>query len=314
MSPDTHHLEYMLATDTSLDDPKSETLGVWSPLRRIFPDLMSPWMWFWPPCECMYASASAEPMANVYTLNHPECMYFFFQKVFPESPHAPHYSGKHLFPECHKHGTLGFFFALIFFEAFKHYFKLLAQIWLSFDFFYISLVFSFSYIFRHTSILNYRYMKSYNLAIQKMIFIIFGVYWGLIHQLTWNIEHLVVLTWLTTYGKNVSKLQKKRSGRSPKITKLVGELCYHMYRLCARLEKILSKLRRLMPTTHTSPGVLSHGSHVEMSGFQASHIATCLKFSQLLHTTSTCDNMMSRQVSCFSDSVRIFCNSEPLFP
>jgi hypothetical protein len=134
---------------------------------------------------------------------------FFFQKVFPESPHAPH-SGKHLFPECHKHGTLGFFFALIFFEAFKHYFKLLAQIWLSFDFFYISLVFSFSYIFRHTSILNYRYMKSYNLAIQKMIFIIFGVYWGLIHQLTWNIEHLVVLTWLTTYGKNVSKLQKKK--------------------------------------------------------------------------------------------------------
>ena len=40
-------------------------------------------------------------------------------------------------------------------------------------------------------------------------------------------------------GKSISKL--KNSGRSPKITKLVGELCYHMYRLCARLEKILRK-------------------------------------------------------------------------
>jgi hypothetical protein len=108
-------------------------------------------------------------------------------------------------------------------------------------------------------------------------------------------------------------LYYKKSGRSRKITKLVGELCYHMYRLCARLGKISSKLRRLMPTTHTSPGVLSHGSHVEMSGFQASHISTCSKSYQLLHTTSTCDNIMSRQVSCFSDFVRIFCNSEPLF-
>jgi hypothetical protein len=104
------------------------------------------------------------------------------------------------------------FFCSNFFEAFKHYLKLLAQIWLTFEFFcYISLVFSFSWIFRHTSNLNYRYMKSYNLVIQKMIFMIFGVYWGLIQQLTWNIEHLVVVTWLTTYGKSVSELQKIRT-------------------------------------------------------------------------------------------------------
>jgi hypothetical protein len=173
-----------------------------------------------------------------------------------------------------------------------------------------------------------------------MIFMIFSVYWGLIHQLTRNIEHLVVVTWWTTYEKCVSKLQKirtksenhetcrgvvlldtvsiynkyheyhflnhqiiwfffagnqiiwfdvpviqiwsvpknsrkkltkynkkiqklakfgqgvlnnvwryhkklgqknKKTKNFPKITKLVGELCYHMYRLCARLEKISSK-------------------------------------------------------------------------
>jgi hypothetical protein len=111
-------------------------------------------------------------------------------------------------------GTIFYFFVFLphFFEAFPYYLKLLAQIWLTFEFVcYISLVFSFSWIFRHNSNLNYMYMKSYNLAIQKMIFIIFGVYWGLIHQLTWNIEHLVVVTWLTTYGKSVSELQKIRT-------------------------------------------------------------------------------------------------------
>jgi hypothetical protein len=70
-----------------------------------------------------------------------------------------------------------FFLPHFFCEAFQHYLKLLAQIWLTFEFFcYISFGFSFSLIFRHTSNLNYRYMKSYNLAIQKMIFMIFGVY------------------------------------------------------------------------------------------------------------------------------------------
>jgi hypothetical protein len=34
-----------------------------------------------------------------------------------------------------------YFFCLIFFEAIPHYFKLLAQIWGYFEFFYISLVF-----------------------------------------------------------------------------------------------------------------------------------------------------------------------------
>jgi hypothetical protein len=82
-------------------------------------------------------------------------------------------------------------------------------------YFWICLLYFVSFFFflnfLENSNLNYMYMKSYNLAIQKMIFIIFGVYWGIIHQLTWNIEHLVVVTWLTTYGKSVSKLQKIRT-------------------------------------------------------------------------------------------------------
>jgi hypothetical protein len=130
----------------------------------------------------------------------------------PRVPCSRH-SGKSLFPECLVTGTRGNIFVFLFFlpqffcEAFKHYLKLLGQTWITFEFFcYISLVFLFSWIFRHTSNLNYRYIKSYNLVIQKMIFMIFGVYWGLIQQLTWNIEYLVVVTWLTTYGKSVSEL------------------------------------------------------------------------------------------------------------
>jgi hypothetical protein len=142
------------------------------------------------------------------------------------------HSGKRLFPECRGQGTRGrgpspsagdlalgeififflFFLPQFFCDAFPHYLRPLAQIWLTFEFVcYISLVFSFSWIFWKSSNLNYMYVKSYNLAIQKMIFMIFGVYWGLIHQLTWNIGHLVVVTWLTTYGKTVSKLQKIRT-------------------------------------------------------------------------------------------------------
>jgi hypothetical protein len=142
------------------------------------------------------------------------------------------HSGKRPFPECQGQGTRGrghlpwvlglgtrgnicfflFFLPQFFCEAFKHYLSLFAQSWLTFEFVcYISLVFSFSWIFRKSSNFNYMYMKSYNLAIQKMIFMIFGVYWGLIHQLTQNIEHLVVVTWLTTYGKSISKLQKIRT-------------------------------------------------------------------------------------------------------
>jgi hypothetical protein len=90
---------------------------------------------------------------------------------------------KKSFPECQGQGTRGrghlprvlglgtreifiLFFSPIFFEAFPHYLKLFAQIWLTFEFVcYISLVFSFSSIFRKSSNLNYMYMKSYNLAI-----------------------------------------------------------------------------------------------------------------------------------------------------
>jgi hypothetical protein len=123
----------------------------------------------------------------------------------PPSPSArARHSGKYLFIFC--------FFAPIFLWGLPTLFKTLspnlAYFWICLLYF---VIFSFSWIFRKSSNLNYRYMKSYNLAIQKMIFMIFGVYWGLIHQLTWNIEHLVVVTWLTTYGKSVCKLQKIRT-------------------------------------------------------------------------------------------------------
>jgi hypothetical protein len=124
---------------------------------------------------------------------------------------CPRHSGKYLF--------FLFFLPQFFCEAFKLYLRHLAQIWLTFEVFcYISLVFSFSWIFRKSSNLNYRYMKSYNLAIQKMIFMIFGVYWGLIQPLTWNIEHLVVVTWLTTHGKSVYELQKIRTKSEKHVT------------------------------------------------------------------------------------------------
>jgi hypothetical protein len=58
-----------------------------------------------------------------------------------------------------------------------------------------------------------------------------------------------------------------KSGRSPKITKLVGASCYHMYSMCARIEKISRKFGRRVPKTHTSLGVLSYWSHVEMYRF-----------------------------------------------
>jgi hypothetical protein len=100
-------------------------------------------------------------------------------------------------------------FCSIFYDALPHYLKLFAQVWLNFEFFrYILLFFSFSRIFWDTSNLNYRYMKSYNLTIQKMVFMTFDVYWGHIQLFTWNIEHFVIITWWTTCGKSVSKLQK----------------------------------------------------------------------------------------------------------
>jgi hypothetical protein len=138
------------------------------------------------------------------------------EEVLPRVP-GTRYSGKGSLPRVlqirhsGKHFLLLFFYT-IFLWGLQTLFKTpcpnLAYFWI---FYYISLVFSFSWIFRHTSNLNCRYIKSYNLAIQKIIFIVLGVYWVLIHQLTWNIEHLVVVTWLTTYGESVSKLQKIRT-------------------------------------------------------------------------------------------------------
>jgi hypothetical protein len=46
----------------------------------------------------------------------------------------------------------------------------------------------------------------------------------------------------------------------------------------------------------------------------ASDVATFSKSSLFLHTTYTCDNTTPRQVSWFSDFIRIFCNLETLFP
>ena len=44
-----------------------------------------------------------------------------------------------------------------------------------------------------------------------MIFMIFGVCWGRIQELTWNFEHLVDVTWRGTCGKSVFKLYKIRT-------------------------------------------------------------------------------------------------------
>jgi hypothetical protein len=127
------------------------------------------------------------------------------------------------------------FFCPIFCEAFPHYLKLLAQIWGNFKFFrYISLVFV-SLNFFHTSNLNYRCMKSYNLVIQKMIFMIFGVYWGCIYELKWNVEHLFVVTWRTTYGKSVSKLQKIRT-KSENHENCLGVMLSHVKVVCKNWE------------------------------------------------------------------------------
>jgi hypothetical protein len=132
------------------------------------------------------------------------------------------HSGKRSFPECQGQGTRGrghlspsarsrhsgkYLFFFVFFAPivlwglptlFKTLCPNLAYFWICLLYF-VSFFFFFN--FRKSSNFNYMYMKLYNLAIRKMIFIIFSVYWGLIHQLTWNIEHLVVVTWLTTYGK-----------------------------------------------------------------------------------------------------------------
>jgi hypothetical protein len=118
------------------------------------------------------------------------------------------------------------FFAPFFCEAFLNYLKVFAQIWSNFKFFsYISLVFCFVEFF-HTSNLNYRCMKWYNLAFQKMIFLTFGVYWGCIQELTWNAS--ILLPWHDEQLTGKVFLNYRKSGRSVKITKLAGTSCYHM--------------------------------------------------------------------------------------
>jgi hypothetical protein len=74
----------------------------------------------------------------------------FREEVLPRVP-GTRYSGKGSLPRVlqirhsGKHFFVVVFLPQFFCEAFKHYLKLLAQIWLTFEFFcYISLVFSFS--------------------------------------------------------------------------------------------------------------------------------------------------------------------------
>jgi hypothetical protein len=170
----------------------------------------------------------------------------------PQVPRAGT-QGRSLFPESHCSGTRGrtsspsankgtrgtiFYFFGPFFWGLPTLFKTpclnLAYFWI---FYYISLVFSFSQIFRHTSNLNYSYMKSYNLAIKKIIFMIFGVYWGCIQWLTWNVEHLVVVTWRTTYGKSASKLQKIRT-KSENHETCRGVVLSHVEVVCNNWEDL----------------------------------------------------------------------------
>jgi hypothetical protein len=69
-------------------------------------------------------------------------------------------------------------------------------------------------------------------------------------------------------------LNYRKSERSSNITKLVGTSCYHMYRLCARIEKISSKLGRRMPITQTSLCVITLCYHID-------HMWRCLGFKHL---------------------------------
>jgi hypothetical protein len=139
------------------------------------------------------------------------------EEVLPRVPRTRHsgkrspspsararHSGKYLF-FC--------FFCPIFLWGLQTLFKTpcpnLAYLWI-----FLLYFFSFFLFLEFLSTLQIWTTGTWNHIIwrfKKMTFIIFGVYWGLIHQLTWNIEHLVVVTWLTTYGKSVSKLQKIRT-------------------------------------------------------------------------------------------------------
>jgi hypothetical protein len=147
-----------------------------------------------------------------------------------------------------------------------NYFKLLAQIWPKFEFFkYISLVFSFYRFFAtlqnwiagalNNIICWFRKWYSWYLVYIEAVF-------RNSHELS-----SIFLPWHDEQHTGKVFLNYRKSVRSPKITKLIGVSCYHMYRLCATIEKISSKLRHLMPKTQTSPHVIIVTTHLEMSGF-----------------------------------------------
>jgi hypothetical protein len=109
-------------------------------------------------------------------------------------------------------------------------------------------------------------------------------------------------------------LNYRKSERSPKIMKLVRASCYHMYRLCASIEKILSKLGCRMPKTQTS-----------LVCYHINHMWRCLGFSHLtsqlaLNLLNCCTQplqVIARHPDKFRDfrtSFGFFCNLETLFP
>jgi hypothetical protein len=141
---------------------------------------------------CIWQQHWTEPFTKKLKNVFPECNALALGEgdLFPRVPRVGT-RGRSLLPESHcsgtrgrtsslsaNKGTRGTFFPHFLWglpTSFKTPCPNFAYFWI---FCYILLVFSFSRIFRHTSNLNNMYMKSYNLSIQKMIFMIFGVYWG----------------------------------------------------------------------------------------------------------------------------------------
>jgi hypothetical protein len=183
---------------------------------------------------------------------------------------CPWHSGKGLFPECLVSGTRGNIFVFLFFcpiflwglqTLFKTPCPNLAYFWF---FCYISLVFPFSWILGTLQIwttgtsnhIIWWFKKWYSWYLVYIEALSNNSHEMLSMLLSWHDEQLT--------GKVV--LNYRKSGRTPKITKLDGASCYHMYRLCARIENISRKLGRRVPKTHTFSGVLSYWSYMEMSG------------------------------------------------
>ena len=86
------------------------------------------------------------------------------------------------------------------YSTLKHMFQFGTFLWLFGIFFNF---FMFTWIFLEKVNLNCRCMKYWNLAIQKMVFMFFSVFWGRVQGHSWNFEHLFHETLPPTCLKSV---------------------------------------------------------------------------------------------------------------